>query len=428
MRRGGRSTKRATGSHRRTPKKRARGPRSSPLSPRPATAGPRPTPQSPETHSELSGRRKIRVAVLMGGPSAEREVSLDSGGQVIKALDAERFDVLPVEITREGQWLPRPDLARLAGPGAGTRATSPESPPGPAALPAARTGSAVAPTPRRIDEVVGDGAVDVAFIALHGPYGEDGTVQGLLELLGIPYIGSGVLASALAMDKLRSRQVLQANGIPVPAYVVVDGGRWPEIRDDIAARVARDLGYPCVVKPNALGSSIGVSIVRADADLPAAIEVALGHGDMVLVEECLHGTELTCAILEDPDTGVPRALPVIEIVPKREFFTYEAKYQPGASEEIVPARIAAPLARQAEHTALRVHRVLGCEGFSRVDMFLVGGKVVVLEANTIPGMTAQSLLPLAARAAGIPFPDLLHSVLKSALRRERTRRRRRAGT
>jgi D-alanine-D-alanine ligase len=363
----------------------------------------------------------------MGGPSAERDVSLHSGEQVIHALDPGRFDVLPVEITREGTWLPRPELAHLPGPRSSeTHAPSPRTAATPAARPPARTGGVLTPPPRRIDEVVGDGAVDVAFIALHGPYGEDGTVQGLLELLDIPYTGSGVLASALAMDKLRSRQVLQASGIAVPAYVVVDGGRWPDIRDDVAARVARDLGYPCVVKPNALGSSIGVSIVRQAADLPAAIEAALEHGDTVLVEEYLKGTELTCAILEDAATGVPRALPVIEIVPKREFFTYEAKYEPGASEEIVPARIPAPLARQAEETALRVHRALGCEGFSRVDMFLVEGKVLVLEANTIPGMTAQSLLPLAARAAGIPFSDLLRTVVMSALRRERVRKRRSA--
>lgn len=365
----------------------------------------------------------------MGGPSAERDVSLHSGEQVIKALETERFDVLPVEITREGTWLPRPDLVPLPASHAARIGPVPTQPtPAPAAQRAAKTGTALTSAPRRIDEVLGDGAVDVAFIALHGPYGEDGTVQGLLELLNIPFTGSGVLASALAMDKLRSRQVLQSSGVAVPAYVVVDGGRWPGIRDEIAARVARDLGYPCVVKPNALGSSIGVSIARKDADLPAAIEVALEHGDTVLVEEYLRGTELTCAILEDAVTGVPRALPVVEIVPKREFFTYEAKYEPGASEEIVPARISTPLAKKAEEAALRTHRALGCEGFSRVDMFLVEGKIIVLEANTIPGMTAQSLLPRAARAAGIPFSDLLHTVIMSALRRERTRRRKSGGS
>ena len=352
----------------------------------------------------------------MGGPSPEREVSLQSGRQVIGALDPARYHVLPVEITREGHWLPRPDLVRLASP----------------ARPGARGASVPARahsplTPRPIDQVVGDGAVDVAFIALHGPYGEDGMVQGLLELLGIPYTGSGVLASALAMDKLRSRQILQTNGISVPAYVVVDGGAWPRGQAEVGERVARDLGYPCVVKPNAVGSSIGVSIVRDEVALPAAVEQALEYGDIVLVEEYLKGTELTCGILEDPATGLPRALPLIEIVPKREFFTYEAKYEPGASDEIVPARIAAPLARRAEQVALRAHRVLGCEGFSRVDIFLVDGNIVVLEVNTIPGLTAGSLIPLAARAAGIELPDLMNALIASALRRERVRKRRSEG-
>ena len=362
----------------------------------------------PPLDSRPSAARKIRVAVLLGGPSPEREVSLRSGEQVVAALDRSRFDVLPVEISVDRQWLPRPDLALLG---------SPDGAPA-----AARTGGALVPDARRIDELVGRGAVDVAFIAMHGPYGEDGTVQGLLELLGIPYTGSGVLASALAMDKLRSRQVLQANGIAVPAYVVVDAGGWPADRAALAARIDRDLGYPCVAKPNAVGSSIGVTIVRDAGGLAAAVDAALDYGPVALIEEYLRGTELTCAVLEDPGTGEPCALPVIEIVPRREFFTYEAKYTSGASEEIVPARIPAHLAARAAEVAVRVHRVLGCEGYSRIDLFLSGGNIVALEANTIPGMTQGSLIPLAARAAGIPFPELLQRVIGSALRRARARR------
>ncbi|HYM70648.1 MAG TPA: D-alanine--D-alanine ligase [bacterium] len=364
--------------------------------------------------SAPSGPRRVRVAVLLGGPSPEREVSVWSGEQVIAALDPARFDVLPVEITREGHWLARPELLRL--PAASTDGARPRGTDAPATT---RVCDA-----RQIDEVVGGGVVDVAFIAMHGPYGEDGTVQGMLELLGIPYTGSGVLASALAMDKLRSRQVLQANGIVVPAYVAVEGDGWSREPANVTARVARDLGYPCVVKPNAVGSSIGVAIVRDEASLRPAVEQALGYGDVVLIEEYLRGTELTCAVVEDPGTGAAQTLPLIEIVPKREFFTYEAKYVPGASEEIVPARIPAAAAARAEQVALRVHRVLGCEGFSRVDMFLAGGTILVLEANTIPGMAQGSLIPLAARAAGIEFPDLLRRIIENALRRARVRNRR----
>ena len=290
--------------------------------------------------------------MLLGGPSPEREVSLRSGEQVVAALDRSRFDVLPVEISLDGQWLPRPDLLRLAASGQASDERAPAAPP---------AGGALVPQARRIDEVVGGGAVDVAFIAMHGPYGEDGTVQGLLELLGIPYTGSGVLASALAMDKLRSRQMLQANGIPVPAYVAVDDAHWRADRAALTARVGRDLGYPCVVKPNAVGSSIGVTIVRDAAALVPAVDAALEYGTLALIEEYLEGTELTCAVLEDPDTGEAQALPVIEIVPKREFFTYEAKYG-GASEEIVPARIPADAAARAAEVAVQVHHVLGCEG------------------------------------------------------------------
>jgi D-alanine-D-alanine ligase len=277
-----------------------------------------------------------------------------------------------------------------------------------------------------MDELVGNGAVDVAFLALHGPYGEDGTVQGLLELLGIPYTGSGVLASALAMDKLRARQILQANGIPAPAYIAVDGGRWPASRNEVASRVARELEYPCVVKPNAAGSSFGVGLVNDRSGLLEAIERALEYDDVVLVEEFLDGTELTCGILEDPATGVPHALPLIEIVPKRAFFDYAAKYE-GESEEICPARIPAPAAKRAQQIAVRVHTLLGCEGISRVDLFLVNGNIVVLEANTIPGMTSGSLLPLAARTAGIEFPELVSRIIQSALRRDRRRKHRHRG-
>jgi len=383
-----------------------------------------------------SSRRRLHVAVLFGGPSAERQVSLWSGERVLGSLDPSTYDALPVEITAEGKWLPRPDLLKLSAPPSVAGPPSASQPPAgtapapdPSAAPAGRALPAVpslGAASHHIDEVVRGGEIDVVFVALHGPYGEDGTVQGLLELLGLPYTGSGVLASALAMDKLRSRQVLQASGLPVPAWILLDGARWPAGRDEFAARVARDLGYPCVVKPNAQGSSIGVTIVREESALDAAVEDALGYGNVVLVEEFLRGTELTCGILEDPDTGVPQALPVIEIVPKREFFTFEAKYQ-GASQEICPARISAAAAAKAQDLALRSHQVLGCEGFSRVDLFLCGTDVVVLEVNTIPGLTEGSLIPLAARAAGIEYSDLLHRMIAAALRRDRARRARPGG-
>ncbi|HKV45685.1 MAG TPA: D-alanine--D-alanine ligase [bacterium] len=365
---------------------------------------------------KTTGAKRLRVAILMGGPSPERDVSLAGGVQVLQAIDLSRFDALVYEITREGKFLPRPDLLKLTGPGAAGAA------PEVGGVPAATGTTAI--VPHGIEEAVGDGAVDLAFIAMHGPYGEDGTIQGLLELLGIPYTGSGVLASALAMDKLRSRQIGMADGLPFPRFVAVDGGAWPGNRAEVTAQVARDLGFPCVAKPNAQGSSVGVSIVGTEDALTPAVERAVEFGDVVLVEEYLRGTELTCAILEDPKTGVPSPLPVIEIVPKREFFTYEAKYAPGGSEEIVPARISAVQTKQAQQLALRAHRVLGCEGMSRADMFVADGKVLLLEVNTIPGLTHGSLLPKAAAAAGIDFTALVSRIIDNALRRQRARQRR----
>lgn len=349
--------------------------------------------------------KKIRIAVLMGGPSPERDVSISTGAQIVTALDPQRYNILPVEITREGKWLPRPDLLRLHGGGAGDGT----------GLPRAGESGVV---PSTYDHFVEQEQVDVAFIAMHGPYGEDGTMQGLLELLGIPYTGSGVLASALAMDKLRSRQIFEWHRIPVPGYLSITADVWRD-RGHVHHQVDRLLGYPCVVKPNAVGSSIGVSLVRWDGGLDAAMEAAFAYGPIVLVEEYLAGTELTCGILDDPGTRTPVPLPLIEIIPHADFYNYQAKYSSGGSDHLIPARVTADVAQRAQALALRAYQALGCEGMGRVDMIAREGDIVVLEVNTIPGMTATSLLPDAARAAGIPFPQLLDRIIQSALRRAR---------
>ncbi|MDQ7848826.1 MAG: D-alanine--D-alanine ligase [Armatimonadota bacterium] len=344
---------------------------------------------------------RLRVAVLMGGPSPEREVSLHTGRQILAALDPARYQAVPVEVLPDGRWAlgggPPPVLSGGEAPQGGRLAV--------------RSGAI------GIDRVLQDGPLDVVLVAMHGPYGEDGTVQGLLELAGLPYTGSGVLASALAMDKLRSRQLFAFNHIPVPATVVVTRAGMAREWTHIAGEVSKTLGYPCVVKPNALGSSIGVAVVRDPEGLRPACEAALAYGDVVLVEEYIRGTEITGAVLEDPATGQAQALPLVEIVPRREFFTYEAKYTPGASEEICPARLPLAVGERAQELAVRAHQVLGCRDMSRVDMFVRDGRVLVLEVNTIPGMTAVSLLPLAARTAGIEFHALLDRLIACALRR-----------
>lgn len=313
---------------------------------------------------------RLRVGVLMGGRSPEREVSLASGRRVLEAMDPARYDVASLEIPRAGPWAPPPDL-------------------------------------------------DLAFIAMHGPHGEDGTIQGLLEFEGIPYTGSGVLASALAMDKRRSRQVFGFTGVPTPGYLAVERREFASREPSLADEIRQTLGFPCVVKPNAQGSSIGVSIVRDAERLGPALDAAFGLGDVVLVEEYLTGTELTCAILDDAERGEPVALPLVEIIPRREFFDYEAKYTPGAAEEICPARLPPAAVWRAQAAALRAYRALGCADFARVDLFVREADVAVLEVNTIPGLTENSLFPRAARAAGLDFPALVDRLIEAALRRAR---------
>jgi len=358
--------------------------------------------------------RRMRVAVLMGGPSPERDVSLATGRQIAAAFDQTRYDVLPVEITVDGKWLFRPDLA-LPAP-----AQHPGVPASTATTALAATDGVRGPVPVSFEVAVEQERVDVAFIAMHGPYGEDGTVQGLLELLGVPYTGSGVLASALAMDKLRSRQLFAWHRIPVPTYLSLTGEDWQDPKA-VHQRVAHELGYPCVVKPNAVGSSIGVSLVRNSAQLDHAVDAALTYGPLVLIEEYVRGTELTCGIIDDPQTGHPVALPLIEVVPHAEFYDYQAKYATGGSDHFVPARVSEALTQSATALALRAYQALGCEGMSRVDMIARGDQIVVLEINTIPGMTATSLLPDAAKAAGISFAQLLNRIVACALRRPQRR-------
>jgi D-alanine-D-alanine ligase len=313
-------------------------------------------------------RRKLTIALLSGGTSSEREVSLNSGEQVGAALDPSKYTVI--------RYDPKTDLARL---------------------------------------VADAGRIDAALVILHGCPGEDGTVQGLLDLLGIPYQGSGVLGSALAMHKVAAKRLYTQAGIPTPDYAV-----WERGAAESPASIAARLGLPLVVKPARGGSSVGVRIVREAGGLPAALEAAAAEDRTVLVEAYIDGLEITGGVIGNDR---PEALPIIEIVPgkRHEFFDYTAKYTAGASEEICPARIDAGLTAAAQGLALAAHRALFCRGYSRTDMILRGREIFVLETNTIPGMTATSLIPRAAQAAGIPFDRLLDRLIELSLedRRER---------
>lgn len=317
-----------------------------------------------------STQRPLRIVVLMGGPSAEHDVSLASARQVIRALDPQRYDVQPLLIPRDQEH----------------------------ALDGMRINA------------------DVVFIAMHGEFGEDGTIQGILEAAGIPYTGSGVLASALAFDKPRAAAVLRSAGLRVPEFVTLHTSATTEERR-AATDATATFGLPLVVKPANRGSSVGVTIARTLTEVAPAIAHAFRCSDTIMLQRFIVGTEVTCGILEVD--GHETALPPTEIIPRTSaFFDYDAKYTPGASEEITPARLPPETIQRVQDTALRAHRSLGCTGFSRTDMILApDGNLFTLELNTIPGMTETSLLPQAAAAAGIPFPQLLDTIITAALQK-----------
>lgn len=329
---------------------------------------------------------RLNVAVLLGGLSAERQVSLATGRQVLGALDPARYSAFPFDpaCLRPGFLAPQP-----ASDG----------------MPRGLVGEdTLAGAPTTLAELQAR-RPDVALLCLHGRYGEDGTIQGLLEILGIPYTGSGVQASALAIDKRRTKELLAASGIPTPPAAVVRAPQEARERSDRPP-------LPLMVKPNREGSTLGATIVRQAEALEAAVCEALRYDDQVLLEQFIEGTELTGAVLGNREL---QALPLIEIVPRGGFYDYHAKYEPGATEEIVPARISPEATSRAQEMSRRAHEILGCRGFSRTDFILSGEDLWVLELNTIPGMTPTSLLPRAAAAAGIGFPQLLDRMIELAL-------------
>ena len=306
--------------------------------------------------------KKLTVALLSGGISSEREVSLNSGNQVFAALDKEKYRVI--------RYDPKSDIPRL------------------------------------VDDAK---TIDVALVILHGPYGEDGTVQGLLDLIGIPYQGAGVLGSAAAMNKLASKNLYAQCGLPVPPYRVARaGGRFA------ADKCLAELGLPVVVKPVAAGSSVGMTIVRSADALQPALQAAFEFDRNALVEAFIGGTEVTGAVIGNDRL---QALPLIEIIPGKdhEFFDYTAKYTPGATQEICPARIDAAMTEKAQKYAIKAHEALFCRGYSRTDMILKDGELFVLETNTIPGFTPTSLFPQAAAAAGMDFSRLLDRLIELAM-------------
>jgi D-alanine-D-alanine ligase len=341
--------------------------------------------------------KKLKVVVLMGGKSSEHEISILSGQQIVRNIDINKYDVLPVVISKDGakwQLTSRESILKLTNP-INLKGTSKEV-----------TLSSKSVEPQ--SSMMTNHSVDVVFIAMHGPFGEDGIVQGILEASGVAYTGSGVMASAIGMDKPMFRKVMKAHELPIPKYVVVD-------KNDSTEYIFKSLGrLPYFVKPVDQGSSVGASIVRNKTELLPALKLSFSYSDLALVDEYIEGLEVTCGVLGNKN---PEALPVTEIHPlKNKFFDYESKYTESGATEITPARISKGLTKKVQELSIEVYKAIGCKGFARVDFILKDDKSpIILEINTIPGLTPASLLPKSAASAGIKYSELIDKIINYAI-------------
>jgi D-alanine-D-alanine ligase len=343
---------------------------------------------------------RVRLVVLFGGRSAEHEVSCTTAAHVLAAADPDRYEVVPVGITREGTWVHADDaMAALAR--------------GRAALPdrLAATGTAVEPLPT-VTPAVG-GLPVVVLPLLHGPLGEDGTVQGLLELANVPYVGSGVLASALCMDKVKAKEILKVHRLPQVPYVAL---RDTEIDRVHGTVTAEGLAFPLFVKPANMGSSVGVSKAHDAAELAEAVLVAVTYDEWIVVEEGVDGREIEVAVLGNAQ---PRASVPGEIVSSHEFYDYDDKYVDGTCDLLVPAPLDGDATTRVRALAIEAYRALRCDGMARVDFFLEEGRrgFLVNEVNTIPGFTPVSMYPKLWQASGVAYPELIDELVRLAVER-----------
>jgi D-alanine-D-alanine ligase len=365
-------------------------------------------------------KRRMRVGVVYGGRSGEHEVSLRSAASVIAALDPERYEVVPIAITKAGRWLSGPDsLAQLeeaqrtmsAAPDRGREVTIAPDPTRRALLPLAGPAGREAPRP-----------LDVVFPVLHGTYGEDGTIQGLLELADLPYVGAGVLASATGMDKAAMKSLFRDAGLPLCRWIVAQTA--VETPEAIGRRAAETLGFPCFVKPANLGSSVGISKVNDSAALTAAIGEAAAYDPKIVIEEGVDAREFECGVLgnESPEASV-----VGELVPSREFYDYADKYVEQGARIVIPAELPAETAAEMRALAIRAFQAVDCSGLARVDFFLDrrSGRVLLNEINTMPGFTSISMYPKLWAATGIEYPALVDRLIQLAVERHAARAKRR---
>lgn len=365
-----------------------------------------------EAGSAPAKTRRIRVGVIFGGRSGEHDVSLMSARTVMDALDAEKYEVVAVGITRTGQWLAGDALTALT---AGTTGASPRATllPDPQASALMHLELQAAMKPASLSEVA---QLDVILPILHGTYGEDGTIQGLLELAGLPYVGAGVVGSAVGMDKAIFKNVMMANGIPVLPWRLVVAGDWRDDCESVLDDLESAFDYPVFTKPANLGSSVGISRCSDRAQLAQGLDTAVQYDRRIVVEQGIDARELEVAVLGNDS---PIASVVGEIRPRRDFYDYVAKYVSDDSELLIPAPLDAAVADEVRTLALKAYKAIDCAGMGRVDLLMDGntGDIYLNEINTIPGFTRISMYPKLWEASGISYPQLLDRLIELALAR-----------
>jgi D-alanine-D-alanine ligase len=368
----------------------------------------------------VSAQPKVRVAVVFGGRSSEHAISCVTAGSVLKVLDPERYEVVPVGISTDGRWVLAEGLEEQLAITAGSLPPRIDETSGAlvtmAADPTAR--ELTVHEPGTMPKVLGD--VDVVLPLLHGPYGEDGTLQGMLELAGIPYVGSGVLASAVGMDKDVMKRLLAASGLPIGAYFALRAKSWDADPDAVRARVA-ELGYPVFVKPARAGSSMGISKAHDEQELAAAIAFAREHDPKLVIEATLTGREIEVGVLAGRDGSRAEAsLPAeLKVLGGHEFYDFEAKYLDGTTAVELPAALSEEQTAEIRRLAVEAFESLECEGLARVDFFLLEGDggFVINEINTMPGFTTTSMFPQMWAATGVNYAELVDRLIGDALAR-----------
>jgi len=370
--------------------------------------------------------KKLRIGLIFGGRSGEHEVSLASAKAIMENLDRNKYEVVPIGITKQGTWLLGTDPTRLLAAGHNVEQSIAEA--------GQKKTTAVTftgdPTVRRLIPLAGNeplrdnGALDVVFPIVHGTYGEDGTLQGLLEMANVPYVGCNVLGSALGMDKEKMKMIFQTVGLPGVVYLVYRRSQWERTPEPIMDSIEQRLGYPCFVKPVNLGSSVGINKAHDRAELARAIAIAAEYDHKVIIEQGINCRELECAVLGNDE---PIVSVVGEVIACNEFYDYNAKYIDNKSQVIIPANIPQATAEEVRHQGLQAFAALDLSGLARVDFFLEKetGKVYINEVNTLPGFTQISMYSKLWEASGVHYPELLDRLIELAIERHEDRQRNR---